>query len=235
MREAERLQFGGRQGRRLAALHHVGEQRQPPPKRLGDAGEVVAAARRLDEQHVGAGLAVHLHALDGAVEAFDRDGVGARHDQGLARVAGIHRGADFSAHLGGRDQRLAVEMAAALGKVLVLELDRGGAGALELAHGAHDVERIAVAGVGIDHEMRIDAVADQRQRLRHLGHGDEADVGPAEPGVGDRGAGDIERREARLRGDQRGERIVHAGRHDDGLAGKTGAERFGVSHGHIPT
>ena len=45
-------------------------------------------------------------------------------------------------------------MAAALGKVLVLELDRVGAGALELADGAHDVERIAVAGVGIDDQVR---------------------------------------------------------------------------------
>ena len=96
-----------------------------------------------------------------------------------------------------RDQRLAVEMAAALGKILVLELDRVGAGALELAHRAHHVERVAVAGVGIDDQMRADAVADQRQRLGHLGHGDEADVGPAELGVGDRRAGDIERREAR--------------------------------------
>ena len=76
-------------------------------------------------------------ALDGALEALDRDRVGARDDQRLARVPRVDRGADLAAHLVRRDQRLAVEVAAALGKVLVLELDRGGAGALELAHRAH--------------------------------------------------------------------------------------------------
>ena len=89
-------------------------------------------------------------------------------------------------------------MAAALGKILVLELDRVGAGALELADRAHDIERVAVAGVGIDDQVRVDAVADQRQRLGDLGHADEADVGPAEPGVGDGRAGDIERGEPGL-------------------------------------
>ena len=119
-----------------------------------DAGEIVARPRRLDEQHVGAGLAIHRGALDGAVEAFDGDRIGPRDDQRLARVPGIDRGADLAAHLLRRDQRLAVEMAAALGKILVLELDRVGAGALELADRAHDIERVAVAGVGIDDQMR---------------------------------------------------------------------------------
>ena len=40
--------------------------------------------------------------------------------------------------------------------------------------------------------------------------------------VGDRGAGHIQRREARLRGDQRGERVIDARRHHDRLA-RTGA------------
>ena len=123
-------------------------------ERRNHAGEIVARLRRLDEQHVGAGFAIHCGALDGALEALDRDRVGARDDQRLARVPRIDRGADLAAHLGRRDQRLAVEMPAALGKVLVLELDRVGAGALELADGAHDVERVAVAGVGIDDQMR---------------------------------------------------------------------------------
>ena len=88
-------------------------------------------------------------------------------------------------------------MAAALGKLLVLELDRAGAGALEQPHGALDVERVAVAGVGVDDQMGVDAVADQRDGVDDLAHGDEADVGAAEPRVGDRRAGDIERLEAR--------------------------------------
>ncbi len=41
----------------------------------------LALARRLDEQHVGAGLAVERGALERALEAFDGDGVGAGDDQ----------------------------------------------------------------------------------------------------------------------------------------------------------
>ena len=45
--------------------------------------------RRLDEQHVGAGLAIQRGALDGALEAFDRDRIGARDDQRFARTPRI--------------------------------------------------------------------------------------------------------------------------------------------------
>ena len=83
-----------------------------------------------------------------------------------ARSARIDRRLDLAGHLLRRDQRLAVEMAAALGKILVLELDRVGAGALEQAHGALHIERVAIAGVGIDDQMGADAVADQRDGLR---------------------------------------------------------------------
>ena len=65
-------------------------------------------------------------------------------------MARIERRLDLADHFGGRDQRLVVEMAATLGKVLILDLDRIGAGALEQADRALDIERIAVAGIGID-------------------------------------------------------------------------------------
>ena len=114
-------------------------------------------------------------------------------------------------------------MPAALGKILVLDLDRVGARALEQAHGALDIERIAVAGVGVDHEMRAHAVADQRDGLDHLVHADQADVGAAEPRIGDGRAGDIERLEAGLLRDQRGERVVDARRDQDRRAREAGA------------
>ena len=46
-------------------------------------------------------------------------------------MARVNRGPDLAGHLLRRNQRLAVEMAAALGEILVLELDGIGAGALE--------------------------------------------------------------------------------------------------------
>ena len=43
--------------RRLAALDHVGHQRQPRAEPVRDRRKLRLVARRLDEQHVGAGLA----------------------------------------------------------------------------------------------------------------------------------------------------------------------------------
>ena len=114
-------------------------------------------------------------------------------------------------------------MTAALGKDLVLDLDRIRAGSLEQAHRARHVERIAVAGIRIDDEMAADAIADQGNRIGHLAHRNEADVGATEPGVGNAGPRDIDRREPRPLGKMRGQRIVDARRNEDRRGGKTGA------------
>ena len=119
---------------------------------------------------------VARRALDRALEALDRDRIGARDDQRVGEARVSSAALILPDHLVGRDQRLAVEMAAALGEILVLELDRGRARALERAHRAHDIERVAVAGIGIDDQVRADAIADQRDRLGDLAHADEADV-----------------------------------------------------------
>ena len=183
----------------------------------------LALARRLDEQHVGAGLAIERARARWRASKPSTATASVRAMISVSRErARIDRRLDLADHFLRRDQRLVVEMAAALGEVLVLELDGVGAGALEQTHGALDIERIAVAGVGVDDEMRADAVADQRQRLDHLAHADEADVGPAEPRVGDGRAGDVERLEAGLLGDQRRQRIVDAGRDQDRRAAPGG-------------
>ena len=68
-------------------------------------------------------------------------------------MARVERRLDLADHFGGRDQHFVVQMAAALREILVLDLDRVGAGALEQADGALDIEGIAIAGVGIDDQM----------------------------------------------------------------------------------
>ena len=73
-------------------------------------------------------------------------------------------------------------------------------------------------------------LADQRQRLGHLGHADKPNIRPPEPGVGNRRAGHVERLESRLCGDQRGERVIDARRHHDGLLGEAGAQVSAPSH-----
>ena len=127
-------------------------------------------------------------------------------------MARVDRRLDLAHHLGGGNERLAVEVAAALREVLVLELDGVGAGALHLPHRAPHVERVAVAGVGVHDQVGADAVADQRDGADHLAHADEPDIRPPELAVGDGGARDVQRAEAGLLGDQRGERVVDAGR-----------------------
>ena len=221
-RKAKRLQFCGRERRRLAALHHVGDQRNAL-ERGRNALELGASLGRFRKQNICARLAVTQGARDRAIEAFDGDRIGAGNNQSFARVARVERRLDLADHFGGRDQHFVVEMAAALRKILVLDLDRVGAGALEQADGALDIEGIAVAGVGIDDQMCAHAVADQRDGFHHLAHAHQADVGPAEPGIGDAGARDVKRVEPGLLCDQRCERVIDAGRDEDRRAGETGA------------
>jgi hypothetical protein len=61
-------------------------------------------------------------ALDRGLEAFGRDGVGARDDQEVAVAPRVHRGLHLRHHLGRRDHLLAGKVPAALGKDLVLDL-----------------------------------------------------------------------------------------------------------------
>ena len=166
------------------------------PSCLGNLREIVARARRLDEQDVGARLGIEPPALDRAVEVLDRRGVGAADDQRRLRLPRIDRRPDLARHLRRGNDRLAGEMPAALGEHLVLELDRRGPCPLEQPHRPLHVERVAVAGVGIDDQRAVDAVAHQRDRFGNLGRGDEPDIGPPEPAIGDGRAGEIERVEA---------------------------------------
>jgi hypothetical protein len=92
-----------------------------------------------------------------------------------------------------------------------------GAHPLEGTNRARHVECVPVARVGVDNEMGIDPIADQRERIGDLAHADEADIRPAEPGIGDGGSGDIQRGETCLRRDQRRERVIDTGRHHDRL------------------
>ena len=146
--------------RSLSAFDHVRHQRHGLSQQRADAAEVVALPRRLDEQHVGARLAIERGTRKRAVEALDRNRIGAGDNECFARLPGIDSGLDLPRHLLRGDQRLVVEMTAALGKVLILKLDRVGACTLEQTDGTFDVECVAVAGVGIHNQMGADAVAD---------------------------------------------------------------------------
>jgi hypothetical protein len=66
---------------------------------------------------------------------------------------------------------------ALLGHHLVLELDAGDPGLLVELHGADDVERVAVAGVGVGDDRDVDGGGDPAGVVHHLRTGEQPDVG----------------------------------------------------------
>jgi len=103
---------------------------------------------------------------------------------------------------------------AALGEYLILDLDRGGTGGFQPAHGMIAVHRVAVAGIRIDHERQVHHARDPFHRLRHVGQVENADVRQAQFGVRNACAGHIKRLKADVGCHARRQRIGHAGQQD---------------------
>jgi hypothetical protein len=88
-------------------------------------------------------------------------------------------------------------VAAALGGDLVLDVQCGGPAQRVLPHGAHGVELVAVARVGVGDDRDRDRAGDAAEVVGHLGHGHQPVVGEAEHRRGAR-AGQVDGREAGL-------------------------------------
>ena len=116
-------------------------------------------------------------------------------------------------------------MAAALGKDLILDLERIGARALEQLNGAHHVYGIAEAGVGVDHKRARKCIADGRYVFGELGHRHQSDIGNAEKRVGDAGAGDVGGGKA-LVGDDACRQRIGDPRQEQSRAGAQHAAKF---------
>ena len=200
---------------RLAGDDHVEQARAIDA--LRHRRTFLEGLRRLDEGHVGAGREGAVDALDRLLEAEHRHGVGAgdQHDVGVGPVLG--RGAHLADEVVGVDDLLAVEVTAALGRDLVLDVQRGRAAQRVLAHGPHDVELVAVARVGVGDHGDRDRGGEAAEVLGHLGHGQQPVVGVAEGGRR-AGARHVHSREARLLDQAGGQRVVGAGRHDQLVA-----------------
>jgi hypothetical protein len=105
-------------------------------------------------------------------------------------------------------------VAASLRPDLVLQEAAGGPGGDQLDDGAVGVQRVAVAGVGVDDDRDRHAQADPPGTVDHLGLGQQAEVGLADGGGGDRVAGDERHREAGPVGELRREGVEDAGEGD---------------------
>ena len=174
--------------------------------------------RRLDEQHVRSGLVIGLGTFERGVQPFDSAGIGACDYQGRVILPRIKGGLHLSDHLAAGDQLFAVKMTAAFWERLVLELDGGSPGTLEIPDRALDIERVAEAVVGIHDDRCLDPVRYGRQRIVNLGHADKPDIGPAKAGIGKTCAGQVDRLRPHLRGNQTRQRVIDPRREDDFIA-----------------
>ncbi len=161
--------------------------------------------------------------------AFDGNRIGAGDDDEIGIGERVAHGVELLHHLGGRNDALVVVVAALLGEGLVLEVERGDADALEGAGGALRGQRVAVAGVGIgDHR--------HAHRLDHLGKPLDDLVGRDQAHVGHAGAARdgaaarIDRGEARLLDEARGEAVIGAGRDHDAVLAQHVLQSGGGAH-----
>ena len=129
-------------------------------------------------------------------------------------VTRIDGGLDLLHHFLCRDDVLAGEVSAFLGKYLVLDLDARRARALQRANRAHDVHRVAVAGIGIDDDRKGYRIRNRRHRLADFSHGRQPDVGHAEQHIGDAGAGDVHGLKTEIFNDAREQGVGRAGNRD---------------------
>ena len=216
----------GRHGR-LSALEDIRNRRRHA---LADLRELACVLRRLDEAHVGTGLDIAIDALDRGIEPLDGARIRARDDDEVSVLPRIDRGLDLADHLLCADELLALIVAAFLRRELILQMKRRGARLLELAHRAHHIECIAVAGIGIGDYRNIHGLGGQADPPRYLGQGQQAEVRIA---IGARisAAGQINRLEPRKLHEPRRQRIECAGRNDIAALCDQRSERLALLHG----
>jgi len=135
---------------------------------------------------------------------------------------------DLRRHRRRLDEVLAGEVAAALGQLLVLEVEAGGAGLLEQPDGPLRVERLAEAGVGVAQQRQGGGAGDGPGGLGELGGRQQADVGDAGRGR-QGGAGEVDCPEAEALGHAGDQRVEDAGRLDG--AGRPGVAQAAAGGG----
>ena len=80
---------------------------------------------------------------------------------------------------------LSLEVAAALRKRLVFQLDTAGPRILELLYGTHDIDRISESGIRIDEERHVDNIPHGANVIDKFLERDQSQVGYPEIHVGD--------------------------------------------------
>jgi hypothetical protein len=114
-------------------------------------------------------------------------------------------------------------MATLLGQDLILELDGRRSGVLQLAHQAHHVEHLAVAGVAVDENGQPRRAHDRAGGVRELAEREDPEIGQGQA-CREPGTRDVERPEAGAARQERGERVVGTREAEDSRLGPEGGE-----------
>ena len=202
-----------------AEFRHIGHQGRVD--RLRKPPEHGFAGQRIREDDVRTGFDVEVGPRNSSLQTLLGHGVGPRDDTQMRTrpVRRIH----LARHVFRARQLLVVQMAAFLWQQLVLDLHGRGAGGLQLADRAHDVQHFAVTGVGIHDERQLRRPVNAADMVAELVQADDAQVRQPHRGR-DRRARDIEAFEAGPLGEQAGHRVVGARRPQDAGPGQEGGE-----------
>ena len=101
-----------------------------------------------------------MGALDGRLQAFYGQRIGARHNHKIGIHAGINGGFNTVDHFFKRNNGFVGAVAAAFLRHLVFEVYGGYAGFFHGFDGAGDIECAAPAGVDIDQKRGVDIIGD---------------------------------------------------------------------------
>ena len=158
--------------------------------------------------------------------------VGARDDHEVRAQAVLRHGLHLGRHVFERNQILAIQMAAALRKHLILQVQCRGTGSLVGHHRAHAALHLAVARVGIGDHRQPACIGDLADGAANLRHGEQADVGEAGH-VGGGASRHVQRLKAGLRDRARHQCVEGAGGMHHALLHGFAKTLSGVLRGHL--
>jgi len=167
------------------------------------------------------------------IEARHGTRIGAGDDHEIGAAARRGGGTDLGQPILARHDLLVVEMAAFLREALVLDMDAGDPDGLVFAHGAHDVQFVAVAGIGIGDDRQSDRSRDPAGIGHHLRHRHQAEIGIAEHRRG-AGAGHVDRVGPGTLDEPRRDAIIGTRRHHHPVAPQEFAKAGRLGHFHPP-
>ena len=216
------LQLLRAEHRRTAALDHVGHQRQV--EAAPNALHFLHRLRAFDEQQVGTGPRVLLHAAQGFIQPQHGARVGTRDDQKITVVAGFHRYLDLGYHVLQRHHAPARHMAALLGKLLVFELDSASARRFVAAHRVHHVEQAAVPGIAIADQGCVGDAGELGHAVYHVGVAGQPGIGQPQVRSHRAIARHVQGFETHAVGHFCRHHLEHAGRHHQVVLAQAGLE-----------